>query len=118
MLAKDSTGRSVQVLHPMDNGCQTIAPTANAATRNATAFKAASIAVGVRVRSAEKVRVRLGDVNVVAAATDMPMTADDGWLYFSLTGKNDAGTTKPRATYLSVLAGATLTASVDVQEFN
>lgn len=118
MLAKDSTGRSVQVLHPTDGCCQTIAPAATAAARQATAFKAQTVAVGVRVRSGEKVRVRLGDVTVVALATDYALTSDDGWIYLSLEGVDAAGVAKLKATHLSVLAGALLAASVDVQEFN
>lgn len=117
MLAKDSTGRSVQILHPMDGGCQTIAPTAATASRNATAFKSFTVAIGVRVRSTEKVRVKLGDATVVAGANDLALSIDDGWFYLSLDGKDATGTDKPKATYLSVLAGA-IAASVDVQEFN
>ena len=118
MLAKDSTGRSVQVLHPLDGGCQTIAPNATAAGRNGTAFKSFTVAIGVRVRSTEKVRVKLGDNTVTAGANDLALTVDDGWFYLSLDGKDATGTDKAKATYLSVLAGATLAASVDVQEFN
>lgn len=118
MLAKDITGRSVQVLHPLDGGCQTIAPTATNSDRNATAFKAETVAVGVRVRSGEKVRVKLGDVTVTPGASDYALTSDDGWIYLSLEGLDAAGVAKPKATHLGVLAGATLTASVDVQEFN
>ena len=118
MLAKDSTGRSVQVLHPLDGGCQTIAPAAGTAARNATAFAAFTVSIGVRVRSAEKVRVKLGDSGVVAGATDLRLSFDDGWIYLSLEGKNAAGADKAKATHLSVLAGAGLTADVDVQEFN
>lgn len=118
MLAKDSTGRSVQVLHPLDGGCQTIAPVAGAKDRNATAFKAFTVSIGVRVRSAEKVRVKLGDGTVEAGASDLRLSFDDGWIYLSLDGKKADGTDKPKATYLSVLAGAGLIAEVDVQEFN
>lgn len=118
MLAKDSTGRSVQVLHPLDGGCHTIAPAAGAKARNATAFKTFTVSIGVRVRSAEKVRVKLGDGTVEAETTDLRLSFDDGWIYLSLDGKNAAGTDKAKATHLSVLAGAGLTADVDVQEFN
>lgn len=118
MLAKDSTGRSVQVLHPLDGGCQTIAPTAGNVDKNATAFKATTVAIGVRVRSAEKVRVKLGDNTVVAGASDYAISFDDGWVYLSLEGKDPTGADKAKATYLSVKAGTGLAASVDVQEFN
>jgi len=118
MLAKDCTGRSVQVLHPLDGGCHTIAPAAGTAARNVTAFTAFTVSVGVRVRSAERVRVKLGDSAVVAGATDLRLSFDDGWIYLSLEGKNAAGTDKAKSTHLSVLAGAGLTADVDVQEFN
>lgn len=118
MLAKDSTGRSVQALHPLDGGCHTIAPAAGTAARNATAFKPFTVAIGVRVRSAEKVRVRLGDATVDAIDGDYAISFDDGWVYMSLEGKAASGSDKPKATYLSVKAGAGLTAGVDVQEFN
>lgn len=118
MLAKDSTGRSVQVLHPLDGGAQTITPAATAAGRNGTAFKSFTVAVGVRVRSAEKVRVKLGDSTVAAGANDMPISDADGWVYLSLEGKDTTGADKAKATHLSVLAGATSAASVDVIELN
>ena len=47
MLAKDSTGRSVQVLHPLDGGCHTIAPAAGTKARNASAFKTFTVSIGV-----------------------------------------------------------------------
>jgi|GEM_PF-644800 len=118
MLAKDSTGRSVQVLHPLDGGCQNIAPAAGTAARNATPFKSFTVSIGVRVRSVERVRVKLGDDTVAAGATDLRLSFDDGWIYLSLEGKNATSTEKAKATHLSVLAGAGLPADVDVQEFN
>lgn len=118
MLAKDSTGRSVQVLHPLDGGCQTIAPAAGTTGHNATAFKAFTVAIGVRVRSAEKVRVKLGSDTTEAGTTDLRLSFDDGWIYLSLEGKSAAGTDKAKATHLSVLAGIGMAADVDVQEFN
>ena len=118
MLAKDSTGRSVQVLHPLDGGCHTIAPTAGNVAQNATPFKAHTVAIGVRVRSAEKVRVKLGGAGVVPGANDMALSFDDGWIWLSLEGRDASGTDKAKAIHLGVLAGAGLTASVDVQEFN
>ena len=118
MLAKDSTGRSVQVLHPLDGGCQTIAPAANAVGQNATAFKAQTVTVGVRVRSVEKVRVKLGATGVTPGANDLALTFDDGWVYLSLEGKDATGADKAKATYLGVLAGPNGAANVDVMEFN
>lgn len=117
MLAKDSTGRSVQVLHPLDGGCQTITPAAGAVGRNGTPFKAFTVAIGVRVRSAEKVRVKLGGSGVAPDATDFVLSVDDGWFYMSLEGKDATGADKAKATHLGVLAG-TLAASVDVIELN
>lgn len=117
MLAKDSTGRSVQVLHPTDGCCQTIAPTAANVAQNTNAFKAQTVAVGVRVRSAEKVKVKLGQTGVTPGASDLGLTIEDGWVYLSLEGMDAAGVAKPKATHLGVLAG-TITANVDVQEFN
>lgn len=117
MLAKDSTGRSVQVLHPLDGGCQTIAPAAGAVAQNATAFKAFTVAIGVRVRSVDKVRVRLGATGVTPGANDLALSIDDGWFYLSLEGKDATGGDKAKATYLGVLAG-TIAASVDIIELN
>lgn len=118
MLAKDSTGRSVQVLHPLDGGCQTIAPAATAVGQNTTAFKAFTVAIGIRVRSTEKVRVKLGQNGVTPGANDLALSADDGWFYLSLEGKDMTGADKAKAQYLGVLAGPTLAASVDVVELN
>lgn len=117
MLAKDSTGRSVQVLHPTDGCCQTIAPGIGAVAQNATAFKAQTVGIGVRVRSAEMVRLKLGLTGVTPGATDLRLSVDDGWFYLSLDGKDAAGVDKTKSTHLGVLAG-TIAAIVDVQEFN
>jgi len=117
MLAKDSTGRSVQVLHPLDAGCQTIAPASGAVGQNATAFKAFTVAIGVRVRSSEKVRLRLGASGVTPTTADFALAVEDGWFFMSLEGKDGTGADKAKATYLGVLAGS-IAASVDVQEFN
>lgn len=117
MLAKDATGRSVQVLHPLDGGCHEIAPAAGVVGQNGTAFKAETVAIGVRVRSNEKVRLKLGQTGVTPGATDLRLAADDGWFYASLEGKDASGVDKPKATHLGVLAG-TIAASVDVIELN
>ncbi len=117
-LAKDSTGRSVQVLHLTDGCCQNIAPVAAAVGQNATPFKAQTVAIGVRVRGSEKVRVKLGQTGVTPGGTDLALTVDDGWHYMSLEGMDAAGTVKTKATHLGVKAGPTLPADVDVQEYN
>lgn len=117
MLAKDSTGRSVQILHPMDDGCQTIAAGSNAVGRNANAFKSWTVAISVRVRSSGTVRLKLGGNAVTPGANDFILRYEDGPYHMSLEGKDASGTDKVKATYLGVLADSTA-ASVDVQELN
>ena len=117
MLAKDSTGRSVQILHPMDAGCQTITAGANAVAQNANPFKSWTVAISVRVRSSGTVRLRLGGNGVTPVGTDFILRYEDGPYHMSLEGKDATGADKAKATYLGVLADSTA-ASVDVQELN
>lgn len=115
MLATDANGNPIQVLHPIDGSLQRLAPTAGAAARVTNAFAARAKVVGIRIRSATGIgHVRFGDVTVAGVVADLPLTIDDGWMFFSIVGKAANGS-KKSVTHVSVYA-ETANVSADVVE--
>lgn len=112
MLASDANGNFAQVLQPVPGTLQRLAPTSGNAVKS-TVFSARAVAVAVRVRSTSGIgHVRLGDTNVAATIADLTLTNDDGWMPFSLQGR-DADGVSFRAGFLSLFAeDATVNADI------
>lgn len=102
-LPRDANGNVVQAVQPIDGSLQRVSPAAGARTRVALQFADRACLVGVRVRAYGAIaHPRLGEANVDAALTDIPLTVEDGWFFMSLAGKSGANAKK--VTHVSILA--------------
>ncbi|MBX9944944.1 MAG: hypothetical protein K2Y40_12750 [Reyranella sp.] len=118
MMARDPLGGFFPALYPVPGLAQSIVLAAAGNTGCvAVDFKKETTAIGVRVRTANVARIRLGDAAVAATAADMPIAKEDGWLFLSLLGLDAAGDKAARPVRLGAIAeGGGVT--VDVVEFN
>lgn len=118
MMARDPQGSLFPALYPVPGLAQTITLAADTnKDRVANDFKKDTTAIGVRVRTNNVARIRLGDATVEAGATDLPIAKEDGWMFFSLTGLGATADKVARPLRLAAIAvGGAVT--VDVVEFN
>lgn len=114
-LARDANNNVVQALQPIDGTLQRLTPAAGTASPAAVLqAPGRACVVAVRVRTVTGIaHFRVGAANVAAAVNDFPITSDDGWMLFSLTGKT--GADKKVATHVSIFAEAA-NLSVDIVE--